>query len=296
MDASLKTEDDTIRDQMESGYVATRPRGTRARRTWSFNVRNLVAEDVRALDMFAMSNAYAARGGNAFLFPNLLPNWSFEFPALIASDVVAGWSIPTPVAQVSIAASSVAALDGLQALRFATVAGQVVAANATASAAVACDVAIPCKPGEAYAFTAQVVALPGTLAAGVLGANVAITFLAANGATLSTATGTAATVNSLWQPYGYQFTVPAQAASLRVALVTTLTNATSAAITLDASASVAWDCVGCALATPLTPYGRTVGSQPLGCLVRFSSLPEFADIGWGDGVKVYGCKAELQEV
>jgi hypothetical protein len=39
-----------------------------------------------------------------------------------------------------------------------------------------------------------------------------------------------------------------------------------------------------------------VGSQSLGCLVRFSSLPEIADIGWGAGVKVYGAKIELQEV
>jgi hypothetical protein len=75
MDTSKKTEDDTIRDQMEAGYVATRPRFTRARRTWDFNVRNLVAEDIRALDRFFMETA--ARGGNSFLYPNLLPNSSF---------------------------------------------------------------------------------------------------------------------------------------------------------------------------------------------------------------------------
>jgi hypothetical protein len=39
-----------------------------------------------------------------------------------------------------------------------------------------------------------------------------------------------------------------------------------------------------------------VGTQPLGCPVRFSKLPEVSDIGWGDGVKRYGCNFELTEV
>jgi hypothetical protein len=30
--------------------------------------------------------------------------------------------------------------------------------------------------------------------------------------------------------------------------------------------------------------------------VRFSAPPETADIGWGNGVKVYGAKLELAEV
>ena len=79
MDSSRSLEDDTIRDQNESGAVATRPRFTRARRTWKINTRNLTAEDARVLDYF--SEITAARGGNAFLYPNLLLNWSFEIPA-----------------------------------------------------------------------------------------------------------------------------------------------------------------------------------------------------------------------
>ncbi len=296
MDTSKKTEDDTIRDPMESGDVATRPRGTRARRTWPFNVRNLVAEDIRALDEFFMSPSYAARGGNSFLFPNLLPNWSFEFPALAASDLVLGWNISSAPVQESIGVGTVTVLDGTQAISFATVATKTIAAHTTVSGALNCDLAVTCKPGEVYVFTASVDAIQGTLAAGVLSANVSVAFFDMNGNPLSTLAGTAATIGGGWQTYGYQFTVPANAMSFRIALTVTLTNSTGAAITLDGSASVAWDTVGCALQTPLTPYGRMVGSQSLGCLVRFSSLPEVADIGWGNGVKVYGCKIELQEV
>jgi hypothetical protein len=285
MDTSKKTEDDTIRDPMESGDVATRPRGTRARRTWPFNVRNLVAEDVRALDEFFMSSSYAARGGNAFLYPNLLPNWSFEFPALNATDIVSGWNAAA-VTQESIGISTATVADGTQAISFGTVAGQAVAANTTASA----------QPGEVYVFTGQVNANAGTLAAGVLNAQVSVSFLDGYGNPLSALTGPSATIGGGWLPYGYQFTVPANAVSCSIALLTTLTNSTGVAIMLDGSASVAWDTVGCALQTPLTLYGRMVGSHSLGCLVRFSSLPEIADIGWGNGVKVYGAKLELQEV
>jgi len=296
MDTSKTTEDDTIKDQAESGYVSTRPRFTRARRTWKINVRNLVAEDIRALDEFFMSSSYAARGGNSFLYPNLLPNWSFEFPALNASDLVLGWNAATTTSQESINISAVSQPDGTQAVSFSTVAGQSIPANTTVPAQLNCDLAVPCKTGEVYVFTASVNAIQGALAAGVLSANVSVAFFDGYGNTLSTLVGPVAHIGGGWQTYGYQFTVPANAVNFQVSLSTTLTNSTASDITLDGSASVSWDAVGCALLTPLTPYGRLVGSQPLGCLVRFSSLPEFADIGWGNGVKVYGCKMELQEV
>ena len=74
------------------------------------------------------------------------------------------------------------------------------------------------------------------------------------------------------------------------------TNATGSTITLDGSASVLWDEVGCALLTPLSPFGRMAGTSSLGCLVRFSKLPEASDIGWGGGAKRYGVNFELTEV
>ncbi len=293
MDSSKTTEDDTIRDQAESGYVSTRPRFTRARRTWKINTRNLVLEDIRALDEFYMFTT--GRGGSAFLYPNLLPNWSFEFPALISTDVVFAWS-EAGIPQESIGVSTVTVKDGTQAVSFGTVAAQVVAALTTVSAALDCDTAIPCNAGEVYVFTGQVNAVQGTLAAGVLGANVSVAFYDAGGTYLSTLAGTAATIGGGWQSYGYQFTVPANASSFHVVLTTTLSNTTASAITLDNSASVAWDCVACALLTPLTPYGRMVGSNSLGCLVRFGKLPEISDVGWVGTVKRYGASFELGEL
>lgn len=292
MDSSKTIEDDTIRDEMESGYVATRPRFTRARRTWKFNARNLLAEDVRALDAFAMGAA--ARGGNKFLFPNLLPNASFELPAVLSTEVVAGWSIAASAAQAAIAASSTSVEDGSLALAF-TTAASTLAASATATAAVACNAAIACKAGEVYAFAGQVRAVQGSLASGVLGGAVVATFYGSEGGTVATQSS-AVTVASGWQQFGCQFTVPSGAVSLSIKLTTSLTNTTTAAITLDGSASITWDGVGCALLTPLTGYGRMVGSQPLGCFVRFSKLPETSDIGFGGGVKRYGASIELTEV
>jgi hypothetical protein len=294
LDTSKSTEDDTIKDQAESGYVSTRPRFTRARRTWKQNLRNLVIEDIRALDEFFMVTT--ARGANSFLYPNLLPNWSFEFPALSAVDLVYGWNVYSTIPQESIGISTATVADGTQAISFATVPGSTIAAHTTDTGQVNCDQAVSCTPGEVYVFTASVDAIKGTLATGVLGACVAIAFIDANGNPLSTLTGTAATIDGGWQTYGYQFTVPANAASFRVEIIVTLANSTGSTITLDGSASVAWDEVGCALLTPLSPFGRMAGTTSLGCLVRFSKLPEASDIGWGAGAKRYGVNFELTEV
>src|SRR6516225_6045210 len=123
MDSSKSTEDDTIRDQMELGYVATRPRNTRARDTWKVNIRNLVAEDKRALDQF--TKVTAARGANAFLFPNLLPNGSFEFLPCNAVEIAQGWNRTDGNPQFSIVSTAVNAYDGAAAIKIGTVAGQV---------------------------------------------------------------------------------------------------------------------------------------------------------------------------
>jgi hypothetical protein len=294
MDSSKSLEDDTIRDQMESGYVATRPRFTRARRTWKVNVRNLQAEDVRAVDQFAMS--VAARGGNAFLFPNVLPNGSFEFPALSATDVAFGWNVSAGAPQESVGITTTTVEDGTHALGMATVAGQSIPANSTITGQVSADQRIPCNAGEVYIFRASVNAIEGALAAGVLMAGISLAYFDANGNALSVVPGPAAQLNSGWETYWYSFTVPAGAATFTVQLGMSLTNSTGAAIVLDGSSSITWDAMGCALLTPLTPYGRMAGSHSLGCLVRFSKLPEVSDIGFGQGVKRYGANFELTEV
>jgi hypothetical protein len=293
MDSSKTTEDDTIRDQAESGYVATRPRFTRVRRTWKANVRNLVAEDVRTLDEFYMVTT--ARGGNSFLYPNLLPNWSFEYAAIREGELVLGWSAGANAAQIAIQAVASPVADGVQALSFGTVAAASVPAHTTVTAQVIAGAVISCSAGEVYVFSGQINATPGTLAAGVMVPSVGVNFYDTNGNLLSTATGTF-TVAAGWNQCGYQFTVPANAVSFQLYLNLALVNSTGSAIALDGSASVAFDEVGCSLFTPLTPYGRMIGSQSLGCLVRFSKLPENSDIGYGGGVKRYGASFELTEV
>jgi hypothetical protein len=288
MDSSKNVDDDTIRDQAESGYTATRPRFSRGRRTWKINVRNLVAEDIRALDQFFMVTA--ARG----LFPNLLANGSFEFPAVEADDLVAGWNVVSFAAQESIAVSTVNVADGTQALQIAAVAGSTLAAGASATAEVDYDQRINCTPGEIYVFTASVTSVLDIPLIGThrsFSSWVGITFFDSNGALLSSLTGpTAATL-----AYGYQFTVPAGAAAFKVGLFTQIQNTGSSSYTPGAL-SATWDSAGCSLQVPLTAAGRMAGSAPLGCLVRFSKLPEVADIGMGNGVKMYGANFELTEV
>ncbi len=269
MDTSKKTEDDTIRDPMESGSQATRPRGTRVRRTWPFNVRNLVAEDVRALDEFFMSPSYAARGGNSFLFPTSCPIGPLSFRRSLRPILSLGGLSPARRLRSPSASALLRLRTVLRQSSSGTVATKTIAVATTVTGALNCDLAVPCKPGEVYVFTAALDAIKGTLAAGVLGAQVSVSYLNAAGGALSTVNGTAATIGVGWQTYGYQFTVPASAASFKVSLLVTLTNSTASAITLDGSASVSWDTVGCSLLTPLTPYGRMVGSQSLGCLFAF---------------------------
>lgn len=291
MDSSKSVDDDTIRDQMESGYVATRPRFTRARRTWKINVRNLVAEDMRALDEFFMVTA--ARGANSFLYPNLLENGSFELPADSAADLIYGWSVGAAVAQIA-TTTGATAYDGMQSAAFATVNGQQLGADATVLATLIADRQIACSPGEVYTFSVQAKQAVGTFA-GTLSAYATATFYDSNGNQLSVYTGGAVPVASGWQSYGMQFTAPANAAGFSIALVVKLVGG-AGEVTLDGSTSVLWDAAGCALLTPITPYGRMAGSQPLGCLVRFTKLPETSDIGYGAGVKRYGANFELTEV
>lgn len=296
MDTSKTTEDDTIRDQAESGYIATRPRFTRSRRTWKVNVRNLQAEDVRALDAFSMSTVQ--RGGKSFLYPNLLANGSFEFPALDADELAFGWiAAGTPVAALATSLTTSGIEDGLQAIGFSPVAGQGIAAYATVSAEVDSAAQIPCTPDEVYLFHGRLNLTLGTLAAGALSANVGAAFMDQHGNALTPVLGTAVTAaTNGWTDFWFTFTAPANAASFHVRLFAGLHNSGSTALTLDASASVLWDEVGCALLTPITPYGRMVGSQPLGCPVRFTKLPELSDIGYGNGVKRYGVNFEVTEV
>ena len=296
MDSSRTLEDDTIRDQMEGGYVATRPRFTRARRSWKINLRNLLAEDVRAIDQFVMSTA--ARGGNAFLSPNLIPNGSFELPAENAFDLVHRWNLQGDMPAGSAAISAATIADGQQSLALTLPSATVLEANASLSGQLACDKVIAAKAGESYIFSCYMNASLGNQSACTVSAGLSISYLSSTGAVLSTESTVAAITssNSGALLYGYQFNIPTGATAFTIALCASFTNNASSALVADGSASVVFDHSACALCSPLTPYGRMAGSAPLGCLTRFSKLPEISDIGIAGGVKRYGAAFELTEV
>jgi len=298
MDSSRSLEDDTIRDQNESGAVATRPRFTRARRTWKINTRNLTAEDARVIDYF--SEITAARGGNAFLYPNLLLNWSFEIPAASPTELVRGWYVASAaIPQLAITVATTGVEDGLQALGFNTVAGQSLAVGQYLQAVVNSRAQIPCTPGEVYLFHGRVNPTPGTLPDyWALSANVAVNVTLANGTTTQMIGTWFNTATPGWQDFWYSFTIPPNAVSFSLGILGVLNihNTAVGTINLDGSASILWDEVGCSLLTPVQPYGRMAGSAPLGRPVRFTKLPEISDIGYGNGQKVYGTSFELTEV
>ena len=296
MDTTKSTEDDTIRDSMESGYMATRPRFTRARDTFKVNVRNLVEEDKRALDVFVKTKSL--RGANSFYYPNLLKNGSFEFPAMGTGDLVDSWA-PTAVATpFSVAVTAASVYDGASAITFEGNA-QTVAANSTVTAQLAHDTRITCAPGDVFAAAASVLltqaASQPTNVNIALSASVAVSFYSADGTLLST-TQTAALSGgaATWQAYSEQFTAPANATSFSLALEATAVNTGTAAGAI--TGSIVWDAAGCALYTPVQLYGRTVGSDALPRAVRFSALPEFSDVGWRNGVKGYAAHFEMTEV
>lgn len=296
MDSSKNTEDDTLRDPMEQGYVATRPRGTRARDTWKVNVRNLVAEDKRALDYF--QKEVAKRGSNAFLFPNLIQNGSFEFPACSGVEFAQGWTLTDGATSALNVALTTIAEDGTAAVLFATVAGQMLTAGSYQAQDLQNLQAVPCTPGDVYLLRARVNCTPGTLAnRGDLMFQATVTTYDANGnATFTTAGFPVGNVSTPgWQDYTATFTVPAGVVSFRLGIRVVLGDA-SGALNFDGSASVTVDEVGCGLLTPAQMYGRMAGSDALPRPVRFAKLPEFSDIGIGNGVKRYGVNFEVTEL
>ena len=75
-----------------------------------------------------------------------------------------------------------------------------------------------------------------------------------------------------------------------------LTGPGSGTITLDGTASILMDEGSLRAAHPGSVDGRMAGSDCLPRPVRFTKLPEFSDIGYGGGQKVYGVNFELTEV
>jgi hypothetical protein len=314
MDTTKSTENDTISDSMEIGYVATRPRFTRARDTFKVNVRNLVEEDKRALDAFL--KVKAQRGANSFLYPNLLPNGSFEFPALSADELVWGWSTAgtiDPSLNISVASfapgveapPTVGPDDSSSAILFSSVAGKTLAASENFTSYIQQNQPVSVTPGEVYLFHCR-------YAYWLTGSPAGITFSPefffncdyALGVE-EVGTGAPLTASATWADYWALITIPSgstnipptPATDFRACIGVNISNPSSSApVTLTGQFNFIVDEVGCGLFTPVQLYGRTVGSDALPRPVRFSSLPEFSDIGFGGGVKRYGVHFELTEV
>jgi len=312
LDSGAKTYDDTIRDSMDLGYVATRPRFTRGRRTWNVNVRNLYLEDVRALDDF--QETITQRGANSFYFPNLIQNGSFEFPAVLDSEIVQGWS---GVQSQGIAMQPCStAFDGVMAMQFATEVGSL-GAGQSATGVMASPISFPVFPGEVYQGVFQWLAVVTGLA-GVsydATANLSLILQMSDGSTVNVSPAASNPISgtspATYTPVAQQFTIPAPGAGLFIAgaslaLSMTLQNASTSATALSApgsgnSLSACFDSVGLALIQPApgrSVYGRMAGSNSLVRPVRFapSKLPEFSDLGFGTGLKLYGTTFALEEV
>jgi hypothetical protein len=280
--------DDTIRDQMDLGYVATRPRFSRSRRTWNLNIRNLTAEDVRALDTFA--EVTVQRGSLCFYFPNLAPNWSFEVGPSSGDEVVAAWSITEQNAIVVTPGSTAA--DGLSSLQFA--AGAITGSDASQVTAGRSFFPVA---GEVYEGVFQVSA-DITGSGFSVSANLQIALQMSDGSTVTVSPAasnaiTASTSGFVW--VSQQLTIPAPAAGLTI---TSAQAQIAVAATAIAGLNLFVDTVGLALTSSAQPYGRMVGSAPIPARVRFAAnkIPQFSDLGYGDGVKVYGTTFAIEEV
>ncbi|WP_446744301.1 hypothetical protein [Silvibacterium acidisoli] len=308
---SVKTADDTIRDEMDLGYVATRPRFTRARRTWTINTRNLNLEDVRVLDIFAQQTV--KRGSLPFYYPNLAPNWSFELPASKPFEIAQGWTVRE--AQLCTVGLASSASDGSVAMSFASVAGSL-PSGASLIGSVQAQQSFPVKPGETYVGSFQWKAnVTGQASLGIyVFAYIVISLEFTDGSTalvnpayLPGITGTQAT----YVAEQFSFVIPSPPANLsisraRVVLMVTGQNVTNATLPVSAPGSgnslAVWlDCIGLALsqvASGQSIYGRMAGAQSLGVPVRFGAnqIPQFSDLGPSGGQKLYGTTFQLEEV
>ena len=282
---------------MELGYVATRPRFTRVRRTWSINHRNLVAEDVRAFRTFR--DTQTLRGALPFYYPNLVDNGGFESPATPGSlEIVRGWS--TGAAQGSAIAvqtfgyrgtgstSLYPGISGSTAIGF--------TAPGAGSVALSCDKQFSCMAGDTLTVTASMNYTAG------LPINMTVTAQV----TLAYDTGEKATAQAYvpltaagWNAVTAQIPIP---------IPSSLTNFSSAtatfALVVTAGPAVSGnpilliDTVGVAKSALALDAIQMAGSTPIAALVRFGSggLPQFADLGWIGGQKRYGATFKLEEV
>ncbi len=295
---------------MDSGYVATRPRFTRARHTWKANVRNLTIEDVRALRTFR--DITVLRGSLPFYYPNLIPNWSFEFPAVNGNEVVQGW-VPILMNGISIAVSSASAADGSNSIQFATQAKSLAAGAILGSKLAAAVKRIP-VPGEVYAgvFQWKAVVSGGLLSDSFLCSSTLLLILEMSDgsqvevdASANNSFTNASLPPSTFTFVSQTFTIPTPTAGLSIVgaqllVYVGLQNTGTGSISIAANNIVVnFDAVGLALSSTPNPIAQMIGSNPIVAPdgLRFPSggLPQFSDMGWA-GQTRYGVTFQLEEV
>jgi hypothetical protein len=295
MDSSEQVEDDTIRDQMESGYTATRPRFTRARRTWNLNLRYLTAEDVRAIRTFR--DITVLRGALPFYFPNLIENGGFEILAGISSvEIVKGWSTSENSAHVSF---GTVGLHGSADPRIAPgTSGNVcieVAATGGGTGTLSSNRQFSCMSGDVLLVSASTSNNGGTI--GLITALVQVS-LAYQDTTENTVSEPLIVTTSGWGLTSAQLTIPAPVAGgYNVPAIATVSLEIIAASEATAS-TLLIDDVGVAKISSAIDGIEMTGSAPIPAQVRFASgaLPQFSDLGWVGGQKRYGCTFKLEEL
>lgn len=294
MDTSQMSEDDTIRDSSESGYVATRPRYTRARRTWKVNVRNISLEDIRGMQNFR--DNIVKRGSLAFYMPSLIKNGSFEIAAEPGSgDLADQWqaSAGSPVL-------SSTALDGGVAVQVASPAGLSAPGVNLTIGGVQYGGSIAANPGDTISvgFWYRVLATSQPL---YFETALLYQYEGQPEKSVATATIVGATINATWAQALATIQVPSAGDASALKYLTLRINVNidgaSSEPTLGANEiQVLLDFVGAAVSATAQKQALMVGSSAITRQVRFTKLPEFADLGWVGGEKRYGATFEVTEL
>lgn len=298
-ESTRKLEDGTLKDPMESGYVATRPRFTRLRRTFGVSYKFLSAEDVRALDRFETLTVQG--GAGAFYLPNLIRNGSFEVIGpdgeLVGWQVLAGAGNPYSVSQTT------NAYDGSNAIKF-----SLNAITLTAGEDIQTLTSVECAPvsvsaGDSYLAQAYVNMTNAPPANVALPLYILATVTYSDGTRVNRAYAQQYNSTSGW--VNISATIPivasqsgATKATLQIAIGAVADNsAGSTTVNLAAGSAVYLvDSVGLALVASAHPNGRMPGLSPLIYPVRFTKGVQMRDAGIADGQKTYHATFEVTEL
>ncbi len=298
-----KAEDGTVSDPAESGYVSTRPRFTRIRRTFAVSYKNLVAEDVRVLDQFEISTVQGKAG--AFYMPNLAPNGSFEFPATLPGEIVSGWGggfVPNPPGSLWTLARTPSAHDNFYALTMAASGASLPTAISNESYGnFSCNAPLSVEVGDAVQYTLWASAHFDSAISATVGLGLTCIFGYADG------TGVpgffpifAPTATIPYAQYSGSFIVPPHGSSALVSCGCYFEASMGAGSGEAYSVSLTMDSFGIAIAKAANPYGRMPGSSSPGSAVRLTKLMEIKDAPkerqFGGGSKLYDASFEVTEV